>query len=379
MCRTISAPSFTIDAKLLEGPCPMNEVTPEVNSSGEFRTCKLEAQLGLEELREHFFKLRGEAAQCLQISVNCLKAVCRRAGVERWPFRKLQSLVSLTQGDRLAPQEQASIQAEIEQVLANPNHEVSSKLVKMKLTRYKERYKERMMGGGTMQASRPRTAKRKVIKSQSNRVCNPESGARVRGAPGDRLFQGPAHGSQDAEEGEKDASTQAQSRGSADQAMLLKGRMGPQRPLLPAKADSAALQQQQQQQQQLQQPPGECGLMLCAGTLLSSTGEPSSPEPSWASRLFNPHHAPQPAPLHAHVFPSLDGSSASAQGAVSNEGLRQQTPLLQPPPLHDLLDALDQVQGPPGLDEFESAFFMPDSISRGIDALFDNGISMGLV
>lgn len=40
---------------------------------------------------------RSQAAAHLQMSDNCLKRLCRKFGISRWPYRKLASLDALAQ------------------------------------------------------------------------------------------------------------------------------------------------------------------------------------------------------------------------------------------------------------------------------------------
>ncbi|KAF5838288.1 hypothetical protein DUNSADRAFT_3084 [Dunaliella salina] len=139
--------------------------------------------LCIDDLRPHFFKSREDAALCLRVSINSLKAACRRNGVDRWPYRKLLSLVNLTEAmkGKASEQEQAEMQAELAKVVANPNHEVNENTVKLKLANYKDRYRRRTKGGRERinprcSRSKPRGGKNcGRVQKRTKRKCQPST------------------------------------------------------------------------------------------------------------------------------------------------------------------------------------------------------------
>jgi hypothetical protein len=48
-------------------------------------------KVDLEELQSKFDRPQPEAAQALGISLTCLKLVCRRLGLKRWPYRRVHN------------------------------------------------------------------------------------------------------------------------------------------------------------------------------------------------------------------------------------------------------------------------------------------------
>jgi len=116
-----------------------------------------------EQLRQCFHLPREEACAVLQVSTNCLKRVCRKHGISRWPHRKLQFLDNLAHScssystDR-SPEEIQEllvlIAEEKASVMADPNHMVNEQLLHARMATYKARYRakgkanEGRKGGG---------------------------------------------------------------------------------------------------------------------------------------------------------------------------------------------------------------------------------------
>jgi len=94
---------------------------------------------------------RDKAAKYLNVSVNLLKRICRDNHIERWPYRKLQSLDHLIKN----AQEQASadpkgakeIIDELQrlklEIYANPDLELDDRVKKLRQVNYKNDYRQR--------------------------------------------------------------------------------------------------------------------------------------------------------------------------------------------------------------------------------------------
>jgi hypothetical protein len=57
-----------------------------------------------------FPESRSDAAAALKISINALKRLCRKHGIERWPYRKLQSLDNLAAACRASKKSEREVQ-----------------------------------------------------------------------------------------------------------------------------------------------------------------------------------------------------------------------------------------------------------------------------
>lgn len=47
-------------------------------------------ELAVEDLKPHFEQPLRQAARELNVSINYLKRACRRAGIKRWPYKKVR-------------------------------------------------------------------------------------------------------------------------------------------------------------------------------------------------------------------------------------------------------------------------------------------------
>uniref|UniRef100_A0A7S0RE48 RWP-RK domain-containing protein n=1 Tax=Chlamydomonas leiostraca TaxID=1034604 RepID=A0A7S0RE48_9CHLO len=116
----------------------------------------LKSDVPMPELRKAFTLPRARAAHALSMSINCLKRLCRKRGIDRWPYRKLVSLDNLAAALRAKPvrppeQQQAllaAVEREREAVLADPNHEVDARVMHRRTATYKQRYVVRKRDAG---------------------------------------------------------------------------------------------------------------------------------------------------------------------------------------------------------------------------------------
>jgi len=154
--------------------------------------------VGVEDLRKVFVLPRAQAANCLKISTNCLKRLCRKQGIDRWPYRKIVSLENLAEScrkDARKDREQqeailCAIAEERARVIADPNHTVDDNLLHMRMMSYKHRYASRKRqegparrgsGGGALAARRagvqPRPRSRAGSKrEESGSDTDPDAG-----------------------------------------------------------------------------------------------------------------------------------------------------------------------------------------------------------
>jgi hypothetical protein len=56
------------------------------------KTAHLKGHTSVHEIAQHFHRPINEASKFLQICPTVLKKICRKAGLPRWPHRKLQSI-----------------------------------------------------------------------------------------------------------------------------------------------------------------------------------------------------------------------------------------------------------------------------------------------
>jgi len=110
-----SGPSFeSLDEDWLDDLS--SEIPSQPNSpceSSDIPTRTRPELLTQADLAKHFHKKASAAAQSLAISITTLKKICRRLGIRRWPFRKVQMVGrNLAKVDRLrtllGPTEMAS-------------------------------------------------------------------------------------------------------------------------------------------------------------------------------------------------------------------------------------------------------------------------------
>mmetsp|Transcript_315 Transcript_315/g.793 ORF Transcript_315/g.793 Transcript_315/m.793 type:complete len:521 (-) Transcript_315:583-2145(-) len=122
----------------------------------------LKSHVPMQALRKVFALPRAKAAQLLDMSVNCLKRLCRKRGIERWPHRKLLSLDRLARcahsragGDTAAHGLLECIAQQREAVLDNPNHDIDDALLAARTAAYKRSYAAKKKGGSSMAAAAP--------------------------------------------------------------------------------------------------------------------------------------------------------------------------------------------------------------------------------
>lgn len=78
------------------------------------------------------------AARVLGISNNHLKRCCRKVGIDRWPYRKIQSLKNLI--GRTDSSLKREINSEIEKIRKDPNRDVSEELRALTALSYKHAF-----------------------------------------------------------------------------------------------------------------------------------------------------------------------------------------------------------------------------------------------
>lgn len=85
------------------------------------------------------------AARAIGISNNHLKRCCRKIGIDRWPYRKIQSLKNLL--DRADAGLKEDINAEIDKIRRNPNRDIPDDLKALSVMSYKHSFVTRQRHG----------------------------------------------------------------------------------------------------------------------------------------------------------------------------------------------------------------------------------------
>ena len=102
-------------------------------------------------MRELFDMPLEDAANYLGISKKLLKKRYRQRGIERWPYRKLNSLKLLK--DSIYEEHHAEIDEEIERIKRDPNSDICSEIRYLMTGVYKERYKNCLSSEDTAESS----------------------------------------------------------------------------------------------------------------------------------------------------------------------------------------------------------------------------------
>eukprot|EP00798_Chlamydomonas_sp_ICE-L_P029109 gene29109-32323_t len=102
-----------------------------------------------------------EAASRLGLSVNAFRDIIRQFGIERWPYRKLQSIKEVIEelGDKNDQEKISMLNALMDKIARDPNVAIPKDIVQLRQHVYKKRHLQK--GGKQANPSPNKRAKNK--------------------------------------------------------------------------------------------------------------------------------------------------------------------------------------------------------------------------